>query len=509
MIAISKLMHIDRTDQVPVPGKPALAAHPISAFGGVFMPTFRTPARCSSFRTGEAHDVGLLRLVGEVINILAIFPQGHALIVVSASVLIADTVRIADEEGSNLLLDAEVDHCAGGFVPQVTYAPLGSTALSVFGMLQTLPTPGIFFAPSLLFSNLAQLLRPLPFERADAAPGDDHGLASIGGDGCQVNLAQIHAGLDGAGSLLGLWYLYAHVQFIPIVPDQAASAAVFRQGNGQHQGWTTLAHRQDHTSTLFGNSLSRPLDRVEAFGAPGIFHLHLGMSLAEFFRGLDVGEEGTYYHLNRLAMQCKLPPFGGFLHLISSRPLCMVETGSLVRLHTHIPDLCCLHLSSFTALELFLRQGIQWVDFYCVHGYNLTMNKNSLQLGKTRYTRYSIAYHLVWIPKYRRRILTGKVQKETKRLIQECCERQGLTLLALETDEDHIHVFVSAPPRFSPALIANLLKGYSSRYLREQFPQLKKLCGKEHLWTSSYYVGTAGNVSAEIIKRYIEECQGK
>jgi putative transposase len=137
------------------------------------------------------------------------------------------------------------------------------------------------------------------------------------------------------------------------------------------------------------------------------------------------------------------------------------------------------------------------------------MNEDSLQVGKTRYTHYSIAYHLVWIPKYRRRILTGEVQKETKRLLEECCKRQGLTLLALETDEDHIHVCVSAKPRFSPALIANLLKGYSSRYLRQQFPKLNKVCGKEHLWTSSYYVGTAGTVSAETIKRYIEECQGK
>ena len=101
------------------------------------------------------------------------------------------------------------------------------------------------------------------------------------------------------------------------------------------------------------------------------------------------------------------------------------------------------------------------------------MNESGLQTGKTRYTHYSIAYHLVWIPKYRRRILTGDVQKETKRLIGEGCQRQGFTLLAMETDEDHIHVCVSAPPRFSPALIANLLKGYSSRYLREQFPQLK------------------------------------
>ena len=137
------------------------------------------------------------------------------------------------------------------------------------------------------------------------------------------------------------------------------------------------------------------------------------------------------------------------------------------------------------------------------------METSSLQMGKTRYTHYSIAYHLVWIPKYRRRVLVGDVQVETKRLIQECCERQGLTLLAVETDEDHIHVFVSAPPRFSPALIANLLKGYTSRFLRKKYPHLKKMCGKEHLWTSAYYVGTAGNVSAETIKRYIMENQGK
>jgi putative transposase len=137
------------------------------------------------------------------------------------------------------------------------------------------------------------------------------------------------------------------------------------------------------------------------------------------------------------------------------------------------------------------------------------MSEPGLQVGKTRYTRYSIAYHLVWLPKYRRRILTGEVQQATKRVIEECCQRQGLTLLALETGDEHIHVVVSAPPRFSPALIANLLKGYSARSLREQSPKLNKMCGKEHLWTSSYYVGTAGTVSAETIKRYVEECQEK
>jgi len=132
-----------------------------------------------------------------------------------------------------------------------------------------------------------------------------------------------------------------------------------------------------------------------------------------------------------------------------------------------------------------------------------------MQEGKTRWTHYSIAYQFVWIPKYRRKVLTGDVQKATKELLAECCERHGFVLLALETDLDHVHIFVSAPPRYSPAEIANLLKGYSSRYLRTRFPYLKKVCGKDHLWTQAYYVGTAGAVSTESIRRYITECQGK
>ena len=83
------------------------------------------------------------------------------------------------------------------------------------------------------------------------------------------------------------------------------------------------------------------------------------------------------------------------------------------------------------------------------------------------------------------------------------------TLLALETDVDHIHCFVSAPPRWSPATVAGLLKVYTSRRLRLRFPHLKRHCGRDQLWTQSYYVGTAGSVSAEVIRRDIEECQGK
>lgn len=91
----------------------------------------------------------------------------------------------------------------------------------------------------------------------------------------------------------------------------------------------------------------------------------------------------------------------------------------------------------------------------------------------------------------------------------ECCQRHDLTLVALETDQDQVQVFVSAPPRFSPAAIATLLQGCSSRYLSARFPHLKRVCGTDHLWTQAYSVGTAGNVSAEIIRRSILDCQGK
>ena len=116
---------------------------------------------------------------------------------------------------------------------------------------------------------------------------------------------------------------------------------------------------------------------------------------------------------------------------------------------------------------------------------------DTLQAGKTRWSHYQIAYHFVWIPKYRRQILTGEVQ------------------VAAKTDEDHVHCFVSAPPKDSPAKIVGLLKGYSPRMLRQQFPALAKTTGKAQLWASAYYVGTAGTASAEVIKRYICECQGK
>lgn len=93
--------------------------------------------------------------------------------------------------------------------------------------------------------------------------------------------------------------------------------------------------------------------------------------------------------------------------------------------------------------------------------------------------------------------------------LQEIADKWAFEVVAQEVMPDHVHRFVSVPPKHSPAELAELCKGASSRYLRQEFPaEINKPIWKVGtLWAPSYYVGTAGAVSADVIKRYIQECQ--
>lgn len=122
---------------------------------------------------------------------------------------------------------------------------------------------------------------------------------------------------------------------------------------------------------------------------------------------------------------------------------------------------------------------------------------------KTRYSVYNLNYHLVWIPKYRRPVLTGEVRDRLLEIFQTVAKQNGMEILAVEVMPDHVHLFVSAPPRHSPAWVVNAFKGTSARWLREWFPHLRSEI-RGRLWTRTYYVGTAGTVSAETVRRYIE-----
>ena len=118
---------------------------------------------------------------------------------------------------------------------------------------------------------------------------------------------------------------------------------------------------------------------------------------------------------------------------------------------------------------------------------------------------YQTAYHVIWCPKYRKRILTGEIAKSLCLAINEICIERKWPMLTLEIQPDHIHLFVTIPPSLAVADAVKILKGSTARKLFATFPVLKDQLYGGHLWSPSYYVGTAGNVSAEKIYFFLEK----
>ncbi|MCL0041444.1 IS200/IS605 family transposase [Dehalococcoidia bacterium] len=114
---------------------------------------------------------------------------------------------------------------------------------------------------------------------------------------------------------------------------------------------------------------------------------------------------------------------------------------------------------------------------------------------------FLVNYHFVWCPKRRRKILVNKLAERLRELIQRKAGELGFQVLALEINPDHLHLFASCPLQLSPHQIVGRIKGYTSRILRQEFPFLKRM---PSLWTRSYFVSTAENVSSEAIQRYID-----
>lgn len=113
-----------------------------------------------------------------------------------------------------------------------------------------------------------------------------------------------------------------------------------------------------------------------------------------------------------------------------------------------------------------------------------------------------INYHFVFCPKYRRKIfLIPNVEARFKELTQQICDELEIEILTMECHIDHVHLFLKCWPKQSPAEIMKKIKGASSHVLRDEFLQLK---GMSSLWTRSYFVSTAGDVSSETIKWYVD-----
>jgi putative transposase len=116
-----------------------------------------------------------------------------------------------------------------------------------------------------------------------------------------------------------------------------------------------------------------------------------------------------------------------------------------------------------------------------------------------------IVYHLVWCPKRRKPVLVNAVAEDCRRLIESKCVERGWHIEELAIQPDHVHLFVRVWPSDSSAEVLKEVKGVTSHELRKKYPALKKMAS---LWTRSYFAATAGNVSQETIRRYIEAQKG-
>lgn len=122
------------------------------------------------------------------------------------------------------------------------------------------------------------------------------------------------------------------------------------------------------------------------------------------------------------------------------------------------------------------------------------------------HTVYNIGYHIVFCPKFRRKVLVEGIDIRLKELFQEKAQELGITIERMEVMPDHVHLFVKNKPTYAVHFVVNQLKGYSSVMLRREFPKLRSRLPT--LWTRSYFVESIGHISEDAVKKYIENQKG-
>ena len=123
---------------------------------------------------------------------------------------------------------------------------------------------------------------------------------------------------------------------------------------------------------------------------------------------------------------------------------------------------------------------------------------------------YDTRYHLVWAPKYRKWVLQGAVRERVRDLFGEIAEHHGFEIEELEVDKDHVHVFLSFPPKYSIGQVVGLLRAVSAREIRAGFPEVRQQLWGGEFWEDGYFVRTVGDkVTADVIKKYIRFHEAK
>lgn len=129
---------------------------------------------------------------------------------------------------------------------------------------------------------------------------------------------------------------------------------------------------------------------------------------------------------------------------------------------------------------------------------------NEIDLVHARTCVYDMHYHIVWVTKYRKKVLTPQMQTDAKEWIKQICSKYGFTLEAMEVLENHVPILVIIPPKYSVANAVRWLKGITGRYMFMKYPELKNSLWNGHLWLRSYYCGSIGQTAETIVRNYVE-----
>jgi putative transposase len=128
---------------------------------------------------------------------------------------------------------------------------------------------------------------------------------------------------------------------------------------------------------------------------------------------------------------------------------------------------------------------------------------------KTSHSTYDCKYHIVWITKYRKRVLSGIIAERVREIIRGVCKEHEVEIIKGHISQDHIHMFVSVPPHLAISKLVQYLKGKSSYKLLQEHKTLSKMFLGQHLWGRGYFVATSGNITDEVVMDYINNQEDK
>ena len=125
------------------------------------------------------------------------------------------------------------------------------------------------------------------------------------------------------------------------------------------------------------------------------------------------------------------------------------------------------------------------------------------------HSKYDLKVHLIWVPKYRKRVLTGTVAERVRDALRRISMEHEVHIISGKVSSDHVHMFLSYRPQLALSKLVQYLKGGSSRIMLQEFPRLRKQFWGRHLWARGYMAISSGNITDDMVQKYIDEQEGE